>query len=429
MNQEIFDSTEYRRSRSAYTVQCAVEYMVDLLVTDAFLAKLLKNIGLSDAVIGIVSSLISFAFLIQLITILMMRRIRNVKRTVVITDMLSLFLYLFLYLIPFIPVSKSVRTVLCFVCVFGGAAVRYLSVNIYYRWANSYVSPYKRAGFSAMKEIISLICGILFTLLVGYLVDRFEAAGNLQAGFLLIAGMIFILAVTNLVLLLMIRNADAEETSHQQKTMKEVMAATFGSKPFRSVLILQCIVSAGTYMTMGFLGTFKTVDLLYTVGAVQLINMAGNLGRLLLSKPFGDYSDRTSFANGYMLGLIIALAGVICLIFTTPETRWLIIAYSVLYNVAQAGINANSYNMMYNYVAADCFVQAQAIKSSISGLLGFLTSLLGGAILKRIQADGNTVFGIPMYGQQFLAVITGVCFLAALLYMKFVVSKQRTMRQ
>lgn len=429
MDNDRFSSAEFKRSRNAYTIQCAVEHMVYLMVTDAFLAKLLKHIGLSDSMTGVISSLVSLAFLVQLLAILLMQRMQNIKRTVVITDMLSMLLYMSTYLIPFIPVPGSVRTVLVFVCVLGGAVMRYLTMNMYYRWANSYVHPYKRAGFSAVKEMISLACGILLSLAVGFVVDKLEAAGNLMLSFLLIAAVIFTLSVVNLITLLSIKNIDAKETASQQKSFSEVADATFRSRPFMNILVLQCIVDIATYMITGFLGTFKTVDLLYSVGAVQLINMAGNFARLIFSKPFGSYSDRTSFANGYMVGLLLALLGVVCLVFTTNGTRWLIIVYAVLYNIAQAGVSANSYNMMYSYVPADCFVQAQAIKSSISGALGFLASLLAGAILKSVQANGNTFLGIRLYGQQLLAVISAVLFLAALLFMKFVVSRQKVMKQ
>lgn len=85
-----FKSPEYRRSRWAYHIQCITEYLVTLLVADAFLAKLLKNMGLSDAVIGIVASLISLAFLIQLATIFLIQHIRNIKKTVIIIDITSM---------------------------------------------------------------------------------------------------------------------------------------------------------------------------------------------------------------------------------------------------------------------------------------------------------------------------------------------------
>ena len=64
-----YNSPEYRRSRTAYIAQCAFEYLVTLLVADAFLAKLLSNLGMSDTMVGIISSFASLAFVIQLFSI------------------------------------------------------------------------------------------------------------------------------------------------------------------------------------------------------------------------------------------------------------------------------------------------------------------------------------------------------------------------
>ena len=43
-----FESTAYKRSRWAYTFECAFEYFVSLLVAGAFLAKILTDIGMTD---------------------------------------------------------------------------------------------------------------------------------------------------------------------------------------------------------------------------------------------------------------------------------------------------------------------------------------------------------------------------------------------
>ena len=68
-----FNTTQYKRSRGAYMAQCTVEYFITLLVTDAFLTKLLTHIGISDYLVGIISSFISMAFVIQLAAIFLVR--------------------------------------------------------------------------------------------------------------------------------------------------------------------------------------------------------------------------------------------------------------------------------------------------------------------------------------------------------------------
>lgn len=62
---DIYDSAEYKRSRKAYTLQCAFEYFVAIMAGDAFLAKLLSAIGISDSLIGIISSFTTLAFFVS----------------------------------------------------------------------------------------------------------------------------------------------------------------------------------------------------------------------------------------------------------------------------------------------------------------------------------------------------------------------------
>ena len=41
VNNSVFDSKDYKRSRVAYALQQTIEYLVLLMVADAFLAKIL----------------------------------------------------------------------------------------------------------------------------------------------------------------------------------------------------------------------------------------------------------------------------------------------------------------------------------------------------------------------------------------------------
>ncbi len=424
-----FISNEYKRSRAAYVIQCTAEYFVSILVADAFLAKLLKHIGLSDSTIGVISSLASFAFLCQLLSIPMARRMRHVKRNVILFDSLSVLLFLLTYAIPLIPGIGKAAGVLAFFCISFGFILKYLVLNTYFKWGNSFVDPMKRGRFSANKEMISLLTGIGFTILVGFITDRYEEAGDLQGGFLFVAVIMFVLAVVNLVSLIMIGQNDEAIASHEDHKTSDVMKNTVGIPAFRNVIIMHTMFEVARFFSVGFMGTFKTQELLFTVGTIQIINMCGSLARFLLSRPIGRFSDRTSYARGYILGLALFCAAFAAGMFITGNTRWLIVVYTVCAGVAMAGINANSYNMTYSYVKDEYFVQAQAIKSSIGGVAGFLASLLGSKVLSRIQNAGNLVFGKTVYGQQVLCGISFVLCIAVLIFTVRVVDKQTVMKQ
>lgn len=426
---DIYGTSVYKRSRMAYYIQCVTEYLVTLLVADAFLAKLLKHIGLDDATIGIVSSLTSLAFLVQLGTIVLMRYVQNVKRTVILIDVFSMLSFMMTFLVPFLPVSAGIRKVLVFLTISGGFLLKYLQLNLYYKWGNSFVSPERRGAFSARNNAISLAAGVVFSLIMGKLVDHYEQCGKIETSFLIISISIAVLTVVDFLMLLLIYPYSESDARRQQKPLRDVMKNTLGNRSFRNAVILISLYDTARYLCVGFLGTFKTQELLMSVSTVQLINIAANTLRCLFSGRVGRWSDRTSFAHVYRMGLIVCAASFVCLVFTKPETRWLIAAHMVLYNLAMTAIPSNANNMTYSYVPIDYFVQAQAIRCSIAGVLGFLASLVGSRILVSVQANGNRLFNIPVYGQQVLAMLALSVLIVAIFFGKTVVEKQTVMKQ
>ena len=424
-----FNSPEYKRSRVAYVAQCTFEYFVSLLVTDAFLAKLLTNIGLSDSSIGIISSVISLAFIVQLFAIILVRSKISTKKIIIFFDTLSQLFFASMFLIPFIPVSKTVRQVLVIVAILLAYIFKYLITSITFKWANSYVQTDKRASFSAKKEMVSLVSGIVFTMIIGYILDNYEAMDNLEGGFIFISIAILVVCICNFISLLLIKKESEKETNDSRKPWPDVFKNTLGNKGFRNVIILTVLWDCARYFTAGFLGVFKTNDLLLSVFAVQIINMIANACRFALSIPFGRYSDKKSFAKGFELAMILCTVAFFFCMLTTPKTWFFIIFYTVLHHVSVAGSNQNSFNITYSYVNIEYVTQAMAIKSCIGGTCGFISAIIGGKILQAIQNNGNMVFGFHIYGQQVLAAVSMLLTLAAALFLHFVIAKQQVKKQ
>ena len=426
---EVFESKEYKLSRNAYRLECAFEYFVSLLVTDAFLAALLTHIGVSDAVAGIISSFISFAFLFQIFSIFTVRKVSNTKRFVIVFHSLSQLLFMALYLVPFLPFAFEFKQTAIIVCILLAYFGNYFVNSMIYKWANSYVDPHKRASYSAGKEMISLISGMVMTMLLGYAMDRFEMSGNTEGGFIFAAAAILIFGISDFICLMLIKNDIKPKETKKEIPLKTVLRKTLGNKNFVNTLIFYVIWEVARYTTVGFLGTYRIKELMYTVGAVQIVNVVASFARFSLSKPIGRYSDKTSYAKGLELGLIIAASAFAVNIFTAPETRLLMIVYTILFSIGISGINQNFINIVYSYVDSDFFVEASAIKNSIGGLCGFIASLAASRLLSYVQSNGNMLFGIHVYGQQVLSLISLVLMIVAILFNRFVIQKQKVMIQ
>ena len=434
MNNEVsvYDSAAYKRSRMAYKWECTFEYFVALLVGDAFLANLLKYIGFSDAETGIISSLITLAFLFQLVSVFVARKITNTKLFAILFHTTSQIFFMSLYLLPFMPFAASFKKPLVVICILVAYFGNYMVSTVIFRWGNSYVDPKKRASYTAGKEIISLISGMVVSLGIGYAMDAFKASDNVEGGFIFAAVGILIFCISDLAMLLIIKNdIKPKQEKGEGSSLKDVLLNTLGNKNFLSVVVLQILWNSSIYMVSGFLGTYKN-DLFQNLAIVQLISVGGQLARAIFSKPFGKYTEKRTFAKGIELGLIIAAVAMLVNMFTTPQTKFCIIIYTVLYNICLAGVSGNITNITYSYVDSRYFAEASAIKNSIGGLCGFGASLLGGVILDLVQKNQGVIkgaIGITVYGQQVLSGISLVMLIITIIFTHFVVSRQKVMIQ
>ncbi len=424
MKSENYNSPEYKKSRKAYIAKCAFEYFISLLVADAFLAKFLTNIGISDSMIGVISSFVSLAFVFQLLSVLLIRIKVSTKKMVIFFDTISQLLFMSIYFVPFIPVSASVRKVMVIFAVILAYACRYMVSSICYKWANSYVDPTKRAEYSATKEIVSLVLGIIFSTAIGYIIDYFEGIGNMNGAFLFIAVSMFIINIAHFISLVLIKKERVTENEINGKSLSQVIQNTFGNKNFRNITVLAVLWNMAVGFSTGFMGTFKINDLMYSLFVIQLINTISYVLRIFVSKPFGRYSDKNSFVKGYELALYIAALAFLATMFTTKDTRFLVIIYTCLYSICMAGTSENNFNMTYSYVDSGYIAQAMAIKNSIAGLCGFGASIIGSKILAYIQANGNRFMGVKMYGQQLLAAISFLIVLVTIVFVRLVIAKQ-----
>lgn len=429
-----FSSPEYRRSRVSYILYALFDYFVGILMADAFLAKLLSTMGFRDSEIGILSSFISLAFVFQLCSLLLAKKRGSKKNMILVLNTLGQMLFFVLYTLPFIGIDADLRRALVYVLIIGAYMSKYLVSTFLFQWANSYVDPNKRGTYSAAMEIVSLIGGIIFSLAMGAIFNWFEAQNNLMGGFFLLAIVILISNILVFITLLLIkreRREDAEEVP--QKKLSDIFKNTLCNKNFCHLVVIAVLWKSAEYFTVGFMGTFKTDTvgngLALSVFFVQVISIASSLIRMPFTNIFGKYSDKHSFASGFYLSLFIGAAAFLCNVFTTKETWFLVIAHTILYAVCLAGNGKNATNMIYSYVDIDYIAEGMALQNCISGVCGFLCSLVAGAILEAVQQAGNTFFGIPVFGQQLLGLISTLLCGICIIYMRTTILKEKVIKQ
>ena len=172
------------------------------------------------------------------------------------------------------------------------------------------------------------------------------------------------------------------------------------------------------------MGTYQNNELGFTLKFASIVTMAGSFFRVLCSKPLGRFADKHSFTKMLTICYIIEACAFGVNIFTTPSNgKILYTIYYLLYVAGMAGINSAVINLIYDYVEEERRTGALAMKQTFAGISGFLTTLAISPLVTYIQDSGNMLFGIPVYAQQVLSLLSCLGTIGLLVYMMTVIRK------
>ncbi|MBQ8432176.1 MAG: MFS transporter [Clostridia bacterium] len=408
--------------RLMYILEAAFEYFISLLMIGAYIAKVATTIGLSDSTTGILTSLVSLGLAFQIVAIFLAGK-RPVKRWVSLLHITNQLCFSLVYFVPFLEVSKSVRIALFILFLMVGHILNNVVNSPKTKWFMDFVDDKKRGSFTATKEIVSLIGGMLFTFFVSAVIDHFEARDDLYHAFLFCGIGIFVLMLLHTATLLLTKE---KETELPPKSSFGSMLGDLlkNKKLLRSILII-ALWNVANYVTTPFLGTYQIKELGFSMVFVSLLSVLYSVSRALISKPIGRYGDKTSFLKMFQVCFSFMALAFGLNVFTTPENgQWMFPLYYLLYALGAAGITSGEINLIYECVDHDHRVGALALKSSLSGVLGFVTTLAVSPLVTYVQSNGNRFLGIPLYAQQLLSAITTLILIGLLIYIHRLIKKQ-----
>ena len=411
-----------RRARLMYIFEAAFDYFISILVAGAYLAKVTSYIGMSDSMTGILSAFVSLGCGMQIVAVFL-TRMRRVKSMVVTASIVNQLLFATVYLVPFLPEDLPVpRSVILLVALLTAQAVMNVTRSSMINWLMSHVDDHHRGVFTAKKEIVSLIGGIIFKFSMGAVIDVFEANGNQKGAFFVCA--ITVLGLSLLHTLALLLTAEKEKKTEDKPHVS--FRSLFFDKNLIKIIVFSVLWNVAQYVCSPFLGAYEVGDLGFSMTFVATLSMVASLTRVSVSMPMGRFADKHSFASAMMLCFVIRTLAFLAVVFATPGVgKFIFPFYTVLNAISMAGISGGTINLVYDYVPRDGRVAAMALQNAIAGVAGFLTTLAVSPLVDRIQANGNTVLGMHIYAPQLLAVLACVGNVAVVLYLVFVIQKMK----
>jgi predicted MFS family arabinose efflux permease len=320
MGISISDPDTYKTSRGLYIIAALLEYLISLTITGAYLAKVTSTIGISDSLTGILTSFVSLGTCFQLLAVFIPKRWK-VKSYVLPLHLVNQLCFTFLYVIPFFNVSREIKSVLFVVFMLLGHGIANIISPGKVNWLQSFIAPNYRGVFTAKKEIVSLFGGMTFTLIMGNMIDYFEEKGELSTAFIVCALTIFILMISHTLTLFFTKDSDASAPGISRNTPEQKYSFfdMMKDKTLMKISVIFVLFNIAHYSAVPFYGTYQINELGFSLKYVAFLSAVYSVFRALLSRPFGKYADKHSWAKmlviSYFLGALAFLTNVFCVLY------------------------------------------------------------------------------------------------------------------
>jgi MFS family permease len=429
---------DMKNSRIYYTTADTAAQTIAQLAGGTFLATIMSHSGISDANIGVITSLVSLAALSQIFLINFFKRLKKYKFLVCATAFQRI-LFAALYFVPLLGISSLSKAIIIVLLYFFGQIFVQIGTPASQDWIASLVPSRLRGKYFSIKDSVAVFVVSSTMLLSGVILDFFKSK-NILTSFIIIGILIFILTIINVVSLskmkepkisytnkdgkemhgrLAKRAKESETTEKSQSIFSEIKEA-FSNQKFRKAFTIQCIYITAFYICLPFNSSYQINDLKLPYTFIMLVGFIFNLYRIYITPKLGRMADK--FGMGKLLRYTLLALGVNMLstTFTMPFNAYpMLIVAAFFASTAWAFVGIGLFGIQLDFYRSDKRMTWLTITSSLSGLFGFLVSILGGKLLDYFKSLSLELFGQRIYAQQILNLIGFIIILIAVYYIKY----------
>ena len=435
---------DLKSSRIYFTTADSAAQTIAQLAGGTFLATLMSHSGISDANIGIITSLVSFAALTQLFLINYFKRIKKYKFLVTVTA-LQRILFAALYFVPLFMISDAVKALLIVIMYFVGQVFVQIGTPASQDWIASLVPSRLRGKYFSIKDSVAVFVVSSMMLLCGMILDYFKK-GNIFTGFVIIGILIFILTVINVVGLSLMKepklsyiNVDGKEmhgrlakrakeqevVEKSQSILSEIREA-FGDRKFRKAFSIQCLFTLALFICAPFNSSYMINDLALPYTFIMLISFIFNLYRIYIMPRLGRMADKHGMAKILRFTLLALGMNFLAVAFMMPFNAYPMLILSTFFgSTAWAFVGIGMFGIQLDFFRSEKRMIWLTLTSSVSGLFGFLVSVVGGSILDKLQKLDLSLFGQKIYAQQILNLIGFIIIVLAVIFIRLRIETEK----
>jgi HEAT repeat protein len=318
-------------------------------------------------------------------------------------------LYIGLVFLPLLPMPAPLRLLLVLALIAVATGANSLVGAMYNEWIAETVPTDSRGFFFGKRQAIATGVGAVVGLLGGFVLDAFRSAGKESLGFATVFGLGVVFGGISLVSFDRIRDIPREPVRVDLKSGLRSIAAPFGDREFRHVLIFTAAAIFGQSFAGNMFAIYalEVLKLPYTV--VQGCGLFYSVGIVLATRFWGSMSDK--YGNKPMLAFACGLLGtnVIWWCMTVPGATAANTALLLTSHVLMGAIFCGAALCQFNLILATAKPEDRAnymgAGTAVMAVVGGIAPLLGARFIPEI--------GATAWNYKLLFIVTGVLRLIA----------------
>ena len=228
------NNDNYKKEYTKYLVSSILDNANNKIASQALITIFAIYLGIPDFYIGLYVILDTITNIIQIFAAPLFSKIGQSKKIVLINYSIYRLASVAFLFIPFISQDINTRTILFFIPAIIYAITGELGYITFVNWRMSLLEKKDRGKFSAIKNAYKNTIIVLFSFLMGILLDYFKSNSNELIGFIILFSIVFIIAFIDIIIRI---NTYKPDIKQEKINLKKSITMPIKDKSFRKILL------------------------------------------------------------------------------------------------------------------------------------------------------------------------------------------------
>ncbi len=418
---------EMERNRLLGIIEGASARTIFNLTSGAFLVGLLKYMGASDTVCGYILAVPVLAAVIQFLSPIVLERLKFRLSIITLCASAHRALLTSLIIIPFLPIPKNGKLIITFIVfLLSYAAVSFANPAVSNMYV-SFVPQNMRGRYFGKRESYLLFSATVVSLVLGKVLDVYEAKDSEITGYLIVYGVIFVFTIINHFSLRAMKEVPLIHTVEPIR-IREIFTLPFKDKTFIVYFIMSIIWNISIQVASAFFAVYFKSDLNMNYTTITTLGMVNSLTYVVTASFWGRFADRHSWARTSMLtiGILAVTHFLWFLCFKGSPMLLILLAIAHVFGgIAWSGINVSLFNLQFDFTPNEKRTVYIGLNAATSGIIGYLAAILGSQLVSFFGHAPIVLFGAGFDIKQVLFLVSSTLLFVCAAYIGLFMNRRK----